>query len=35
MDDDNRGVEMLGIVLLALYGYVLGAATVGLIWWIS
>lgn len=26
---------MLGIVLMAVYGYVLGAVTVGLIWWFS
>lgn len=35
MDDDNRGVEMIGIVLMFLYGFILGAAVVGLIWWLS
>jgi hypothetical protein len=36
MDEDcDCGVEMLGIVLVALYGVVLGAAIASLICWLA
>lgn len=31
----DRSAQMLALVIMALYGFVLGAGLVGLIWWLT
>jgi hypothetical protein len=31
----DRGTQMIAMVLMATYGFALGAGVVGLVWWLS
>lgn len=35
MSDDDRSLEMMALLVALFYGFVLGLAVMGFIWWLS